>query len=235
MISIPEDVRNFVNFQKLGYVATVSKDGTPNLSPKGTIAAIDESTLVFADIRSPQTIENLKEQLQQRSKHLRIKGEIPDIRPLENRAGSKNNWRSATNGEFVVPCQSTVPAVVLWLVTGAIIFTLYLRFVNFRYFRLAIPTHSLSDDLCFTRRSQGARAGGCRSRSTYGRSSGVESHMRTAGGVMVRRINPHQHADHHRLTSRVLLLNSSYRYGTVHFLCSPGCLRGWPENVKTAR
>ena len=42
MISIPEDVRNFVNFQKLGYVATVSKDGTPNLSPKGTIAAIDE-------------------------------------------------------------------------------------------------------------------------------------------------------------------------------------------------
>jgi|TARA_B110000014_G_C20096902_1_gene575070 hypothetical protein len=61
MISIPEDVRNFVNFQKLGYVATVSKDGTPNLSPKGTIAAIDESTFVFADIRSPQTIENLKE------------------------------------------------------------------------------------------------------------------------------------------------------------------------------
>ena len=61
MISIPEDVRNFVNFQKLGYVATVSKDGTPNLSPKGTIAVIDESTFVFADIRSPQTIENLKE------------------------------------------------------------------------------------------------------------------------------------------------------------------------------
>nr|ADI21707.1 Na+/alanine symporter [uncultured Verrucomicrobiales bacterium HF0130_14P10] len=84
------------------------------------------------------TIENLKEQLQQRSKHLRVKGVLPDIRPLENRAGSKNNWRSAANGKFVVPCQSTVPAVVLWLVTGAIIFTLYLRFVNFRYFRLAI-------------------------------------------------------------------------------------------------
>jgi hypothetical protein len=61
MISIPDDVRNFVNFQKLGYVATVSKDGTPNLSPKGTIAVIDNSTLVFADIRSPQTINNLKQ------------------------------------------------------------------------------------------------------------------------------------------------------------------------------
>ena len=93
---------------------------------------------IALEVLQELTIENLKEQLQQRSKHLRVKGVLPDIRPLENRAGSKNNWRSAANGEFVVPCQSTVPAVVLWLVTGAIIFTLYLRFVNFRYFRLAI-------------------------------------------------------------------------------------------------
>ena len=61
MISIPKDIKNFVNFQKLGYVATISNDGTPNLSPKGTIAIIDESTYVFADIRSPQTIQNLQE------------------------------------------------------------------------------------------------------------------------------------------------------------------------------
>ena len=61
MINISEDVKNFVNFQKLGYVASISKDGTPNLSPKGTIAVIDESTLVFADIRSPQTIRNLQD------------------------------------------------------------------------------------------------------------------------------------------------------------------------------
>jgi AGCS family alanine or glycine:cation symporter len=84
------------------------------------------------------TIENLQEQLSKRSKHLRVKGVLPDIRPLENRAGSKNNWRSAVNGEFLVPCQATVPVVVLWLVAGAIIFTLYLRFANFRFFRLAI-------------------------------------------------------------------------------------------------
>ena len=61
MVSISEDIKNFVNFQKLGYVATVSKDGTANLSPKGTILVIDESTLVFADIRSPQTIQNLRD------------------------------------------------------------------------------------------------------------------------------------------------------------------------------
>ena len=58
---ISSEIRNFVNYQKLGYVATVSADNTPNLSPKGTIIAIDESHLAFADIRSPQTIENLRQ------------------------------------------------------------------------------------------------------------------------------------------------------------------------------
>jgi len=60
MIVISNEIRSFVNFQKLGYVATVSSDNSANLSPKGTIIAIDESHLAFADIRSPQTIENLR-------------------------------------------------------------------------------------------------------------------------------------------------------------------------------
>ena len=59
MTKFDDEIRNFVNFQKLGYVATVSSDGTPNLSPKGTIVILDDSRLVFANIRSPQTIENL--------------------------------------------------------------------------------------------------------------------------------------------------------------------------------
>ena len=61
MIIISEEIKNFVNSQKLGYVATVSKDGTANLSPKGTIVIMNESTLIFADIRSPQTIQNLQD------------------------------------------------------------------------------------------------------------------------------------------------------------------------------
>jgi len=60
MVIITEKIKNFVNFQKLGYVATVSADNTPNLSPKGTIIMLDESYLAFADIHSPQTVENLK-------------------------------------------------------------------------------------------------------------------------------------------------------------------------------
>ena len=60
MVVITEKIKNFVNFQKLGYVATISADNTPNLSPKGTIIVLDESSLAFADIHSPQTVENLK-------------------------------------------------------------------------------------------------------------------------------------------------------------------------------
>ena len=60
MVVITEEIKNFVNFQKLGYVATVSNDNTPNLSPKGTIIVLDESHIVFADIQSPKTIENLE-------------------------------------------------------------------------------------------------------------------------------------------------------------------------------
>ena len=59
MIEFDNELKKLVNFQKLGYVATVSSDGTPNLSPKGTIAILDESRLVFANIRSPKTIEHL--------------------------------------------------------------------------------------------------------------------------------------------------------------------------------
>ncbi len=45
---------------ELGFIATVCPDGTPNLSPKGTIAVWDDEHLVFADIRSPETVANLR-------------------------------------------------------------------------------------------------------------------------------------------------------------------------------
>lgn len=45
---------------ELGFIATVCPDGTPNLSPKGTTAVWDDDHLVFADLRSPRTVENLR-------------------------------------------------------------------------------------------------------------------------------------------------------------------------------
>lgn len=57
---LTDEMRNFINYQKLGYVATVCPDNSPNLSPKGTIMVLDDTHLVFADIKSPNTIANLE-------------------------------------------------------------------------------------------------------------------------------------------------------------------------------
>jgi general stress protein 26 len=54
------DMKRVVAEQRFAFVATVCPDGTPNLSPKGTIAVWDDGHLVFADIRSPGTISNIK-------------------------------------------------------------------------------------------------------------------------------------------------------------------------------
>ena len=58
--NLTADMKRVVNEQRLAFVATVCPDGTPNLSPKGTIAVWDDTHLVFADIRSPKTISNLE-------------------------------------------------------------------------------------------------------------------------------------------------------------------------------
>jgi predicted pyridoxine 5'-phosphate oxidase superfamily flavin-nucleotide-binding protein len=57
---IDEDMRRVVEEQRLGFAATVCPDAAPNLSPKGTTAVWDDDHLVFADIRSPRTVENLR-------------------------------------------------------------------------------------------------------------------------------------------------------------------------------
>ena len=57
---LTEDMKRLVTEQRLGFVATVCPDGTPNLSPKGTTAIWDDDHIVFADIRSPATVPNLR-------------------------------------------------------------------------------------------------------------------------------------------------------------------------------
>ena len=44
----------------LGFVATVTEDGMPSLSPKGTFFVLDDETIAFGEIRSPGTMKNLK-------------------------------------------------------------------------------------------------------------------------------------------------------------------------------
>ena len=61
MGALTADARRVVDEQRLCFVATVNDDGTPNLSPKGTIAVLDHDHLVFGDIRSPQTLANVRQ------------------------------------------------------------------------------------------------------------------------------------------------------------------------------
>ena len=56
---LTDDMKRVVRHQRLGYVATISPDGTPNLSPKGSLTVWGDSHLAFADIESPHTIRNL--------------------------------------------------------------------------------------------------------------------------------------------------------------------------------
>src|SRR5918999_687712 len=53
-------MKRVVTEQRLGFMATVCPDGTPNLSPKGITAVWDDDHLIFADLRSPGTVRNLK-------------------------------------------------------------------------------------------------------------------------------------------------------------------------------
>lgn len=57
---LTDDMQRVVREQRLGFVATVCPDGTPNLSPKGTTTVLDDDHLVFAAICSPGTVANLR-------------------------------------------------------------------------------------------------------------------------------------------------------------------------------
>ena len=59
-VKIPREIQEFLN-GKVGWVATAAKDGTPNVSIKGSLRLIDDEHLVFADINSLKTRKNLEE------------------------------------------------------------------------------------------------------------------------------------------------------------------------------
>lgn len=59
-VKLTTDMQRVLNEQRLGFVASVCEDGTPNLSPKGTTTVWDDEHIVFADICSPGTIANIR-------------------------------------------------------------------------------------------------------------------------------------------------------------------------------
>ena len=57
---LTDEMKRAVTEIQLCYAATVTPDGKPNLSPKGSITVLSDDELGFADLASPGTIENLR-------------------------------------------------------------------------------------------------------------------------------------------------------------------------------
>jgi len=53
-------MKRVVREQRLGFFATVCEDGSPNVSPKGSTYVLDDDRLLFADVRSPATVRNIR-------------------------------------------------------------------------------------------------------------------------------------------------------------------------------
>jgi predicted pyridoxine 5'-phosphate oxidase superfamily flavin-nucleotide-binding protein len=61
MAKLSDEVKTMIAEIRPGIIATASKDGKPNLSAKGSFRVLDDNHVIFADIFSPRTIANLKE------------------------------------------------------------------------------------------------------------------------------------------------------------------------------
>jgi uncharacterized protein len=61
MGALIEQVKETLQNVKPAYVATASESGKPNVSAKGSVRIIDDDTIAFADVASPRTVANLRE------------------------------------------------------------------------------------------------------------------------------------------------------------------------------
>ena len=57
MTKIPQDVQEFIK-GKMAWVATASREGIPNVTPKGSAQVLDDEHFIFADLFSLKTREN---------------------------------------------------------------------------------------------------------------------------------------------------------------------------------
>ena len=60
MVSIPKHVQDFMP-GKLAWVATASRNGEPNVTPKGSLKILDQFHVLFADLFSLKTRKNILE------------------------------------------------------------------------------------------------------------------------------------------------------------------------------
>jgi predicted pyridoxine 5'-phosphate oxidase superfamily flavin-nucleotide-binding protein len=57
---ITAEMQSIIERNTIGFVATVTPEGEPAVSPNGTTIVLDAATLLFSDIRSPGTVRNIR-------------------------------------------------------------------------------------------------------------------------------------------------------------------------------
>jgi hypothetical protein len=97
---LAEDMKRVVREQRLGYVATVCPDGTPNLSPKGTTAVWDDDHLVFADICSPGRSPTLQTP---RDRPQRRRSDRAQGIPVQGNGHRGHGGRAVRSGDGLLP------------------------------------------------------------------------------------------------------------------------------------
>ena len=117
---ITNDMRAIVESSRLGFVATVCSDGSPNLSPKGSIRVYDDDHLIFANIASPTTVANLRRDPRVevncvdflRRRGYRFKGVAAIVEPGADPAYEMiSSWLLATHGPDIPALQAVVITV----------------------------------------------------------------------------------------------------------------------------
>ena len=100
------------------YVATVCPDGTPNLSPKGTVMAWDDLRIVFLDLHSPQTVANLRASFFQQHRsidprrvHAVIVMDVAQTRPLISPAYDDGSSEQQIRARWIARFSSLIERV----------------------------------------------------------------------------------------------------------------------------
>ena len=61
MAKLNEEAKRIIAEFGPALIATASKSGKPNVSPKGSFRVLDDEHVIFANIASPRTMANIKE------------------------------------------------------------------------------------------------------------------------------------------------------------------------------
>jgi predicted pyridoxine 5'-phosphate oxidase superfamily flavin-nucleotide-binding protein len=61
MAKLDEKAKKAIREIHPAFIATADKNGKPNVSAKGSLSVFDDEHVLFADIASPRTVTNIKE------------------------------------------------------------------------------------------------------------------------------------------------------------------------------